>query len=192
MGQVQPGAAGSVLQTQPGHAGGHEGPVEAGPIPRSAAASWPDHREGTPTRHSSCSAVAAWAPHLQVLGFQGAIVLGDETCGEHQVSSVPGLGLGVTAVAQHSGALTVLRDGQEAHEAQALDGGHLWGAGLGGAGGAARAGGAAGQVGQPSPWAHLPVNVLFNETGALTDVKALQQSCGRGTGSITPGLLPAH
>lgn len=150
MGQVQPGAAGSVLQTQPGHAGGHEGPVEAGPIPRSAAASWPDHREGTPTRHSSCSAVAAWAPHLQVLGFQGAIVLGDETCEEHQVSSVPGLGLGVTAVAQHSGALTVLRDGQEAHEAQALDGGHLWGAGLGGQGGQP------GQVGQQGRWGSLP------------------------------------
>lgn len=45
------------------------------------------------------------------------------------VSSVPGLGLSATALAQHSWALTIFCDGQEAHEAQALDGGHLWGAG---------------------------------------------------------------
>lgn len=52
--------------------------------------------------------------------------------------------------------------------------------------------GRTGQPEQASPWSHLPVNVLFDEAGALTDIKALQQCCGRGTSSITPGLLPAH
>lgn len=89
------------------------------------------------------------------------------------------------------GCLTVLRDGQEAHEAQALDGGHLRGN---------RAGGERllpaprcpcsrkERPGQPVPHparSHLPVNVLLYEAGAFTDVEALQESCSRARGSIT-------
>lgn len=110
---------------------GSEGPVQAMPSPRSAAAQRLVARSAGRGPYP-CPAVTP-GPHLQVLGFQGAVVLGDEACGEHQVSPVPGLGLGGPAGPAER-ALTVLRDGQEAHEAQALDGGHLWGVGVSGAG----------------------------------------------------------
>lgn len=44
----------------------------------------------------------------------------------------------------------------------------------------------------PQHGSHLPVDVLLDEAGALSDVKTLQQSCGRGRGRVTspiPGAL---
>lgn len=84
-------------------------------------------REGKPCLMQCFLCCEPPATHLQVLGLQGAVVFGDETCGEHQGELCARAGgprccPSLPHAARH---LTVLRDGQEAHQAQALDGGHL-------------------------------------------------------------------